>query len=430
MKTRLIHGGHVVDPAQDIDRRADVVLRGDQIVGVVEPGSFGDADEMIDATGLVVMPGLIDTQVRVGEPGHERAESILSASRAAVAGGYATILATSDTDPPIDTEAAAEYVFLQAQRASYANVLPIGCITKRREGQELAEIGQLAHAGAVAFGDASRPVANASLFHKALRYASMFDRPVIQSPFEPTLTNGVMHAGYHSIALGMPGIPASGEAVMVARDTLLAKGTGAHVHLATISTLDAVEGVRRAKRDGIDVTCSVTPHHLTLMDEVVGRYDAAAHKVLPPLRSAEHVQALREGLRDGTIDLVTSDHSPHTIEDKQCEFDRAPFGVIGLETTLAVLHTHLVVPGTITMRRLVELLATTPAELARLHTKRSLSRGSDADLTLFDPHATWTVDSSRFQSRSRNTPFEGWTLQGRARYTIVMGRVHDLAAWW
>ncbi len=423
MKTLLIHGGHVIDPAQDIDRPADLLISDDQIVGVVEPGSVEQADERLDATGLLVMPGLIDTQVHIREPGHEKSETIHTAARAAIAGGFTTILATPDTEPPIDNEAAAEYVFLQAQRANFANVFPMGCLTKNRAGEELAEIGQLSQAGALAFSDGDRAVSKASLFAKALRYASMFDKPVIEPSVEPSLSTGVMHAGFHAIRLGMPGIPEAAEEVLIARDTILARDAGAHVHVACVASRGGTELLRRAKNDGIRVTASVTPHHLTLTDDLVEQYDAAAHKVMPPLRTEEHIEALLAGLADGTIDAITSDHFPQPLEDKVREFDMAPFGVIGLETTLAVLYTHLVVPGRLSMTRLVELLATKPAEIMRLDLKRSLSRGSDADVLLFDPAARWRVDHKAFHSKSRNTPFHGKELQGRPRYAVVMGRV-------
>lgn len=427
MKTLLIRGGHVVDPAQNIDRPADVLIADDQIAGVGEPGSFGGADQVLDAKNLLVMPGLIDMSVHLREPGLEKAETIITGARAAVAGGFATIICTSDTDPPVDNEASAEYIFLQAQRANLANVYPMGTITKQRKGEFLAEIGQLSKAGTVAFSDADRPVSNAGVFAKALRYCSMFDKPVIQPPIEPSLASGVMHAGYHAARLGMPGISASAEEVSIARDVILAREANAHLHVAHISTRGSVELIRRAKKDGTKVTCSVTPHHLILTDEIVQQFDANGAKVMPPLRSPEHVEALVQGIVEGTIDVISSNHEPHPAEDTALDFVSAPFGMVGLETAVALIHTHFIVTGRFSRRRLVELMCVKPAEILRLPSKRSLEKGSDADVTIFDPTAKWTVDPDKFHSKSKNTAFAGRELTGRARYTIVMGRLYDTA---
>jgi len=427
MRTIRIAGGRIVDPTLQMDRPGEIWIVGDMIAELGEPGAFADRqpDQTVDATNQLVLPGLIDMQVHVKDPGFEKAESISSAARAAVAGGFATIAVTPDSEPPIDNEAAAEYVVLQGERASLATVLPMGCLTKNRAGEEVAEIGQLSRAGAVAFTDADRPVARPGLFRKLLQYASIFDKPVVQMPMEPTLAGGFVHAGHHAIKLGMAGIPASAEEVMIARDTILARETGCSLHVASVSTKNGIELLRRAKNDGVPVTTHVTPHHLTLTDELIGQYDPAAHKMLPPLRSPEHVAALLDGLRDGTIDAVASDHYPVPIEDKGREYDLAPFSVIGLETTLAVLHTRFVLSGQLPMSRLVELLATNPARILRQEKKGSFAAGNDADVTIFDPNATWTVDRNRFASRSRNTPYHGETMHGRATYVLVRGRLHE-----
>ena len=428
MKTLLIRGGHVVDPVLGIDKPADVLVAGDQIAGIGDPGTLGgNATDTLDASGLIVMPGLVDLHVHLREPGMEKAETIVTGTRAAVAGGFTTIACTPDTDPPIDNEASAEFVFLQAQRANLANVFPIGCLTKDRQGEYLAEIGQLAQSGAVAFSDGDRPVANASLFSKAMRYASMFDKAVIQFPLEATL-GGVMNAGRNAARLGLAGMPTAAEEIMISRDSILARDSGAHLHVACVSTRGGLEMIRRAKRDGIRVTCSVTPHHMLLTDDLVERYDASAHKVIPPLRTADHLAALLDGLVDGTVDAVTSNHSPIAHEDKAVEFDIAPAGVIGLETTLALLYTHFVKTGKISLSRLVSLLCVSPAAILGLDAKRSLERGSDADLTLFDPSAMWTAEPAAFHSRSRNTAFAGHEMQGRARSVVVMGKLHDCYA--
>jgi dihydroorotase len=429
----LIRGGHVVDPAQGIDEPRDLLIVDDRIEALDAPGSLnldaGDPNSReIDAGGLYVMPGLIDMQVHLREPGGEKAETITSGATAAVAGGFTTIIATPDTDPPVDNEASAEFVIIGGERAGGAHVLPMGALTKRCEGAELADIGVLFNTGAVAFTDGDRAIPSASLMGKLLKYVSMFGVPVVQIPLEPSLGNGIVHGGEKSLKLGMAGISATAEEVLMSRDVLLARDAGAHIHFSPISTKGAVRIVREARAQKIHVTAGTTPHHLLLTDDVIEQYDPSAHKVLPPLRSADHVEALVEAVAAGDVDVITSDHAPVAAEDKALEFEFAPFGVVGLETTFAALYTKLVLPGRLTLSRLVECLSTGPARVLGLDSKGTLAPESTADVTLIDPKPAWKVDPARFLSRSSNTPFPNWELMSRPRWVVVGGRLIDVAA--
>jgi len=420
MKTILIRGGRVIDPASGRDEVADVLIEGPRIARVGRVTR--KADEVIEAEGLIVAPGLIDMHVHLREPGKQEEETIASGSAAAVAGGFTTVACMPNTDPAVDNEASAEFVFLQAERAGLANVYPIGAITKAQAGKELAEIGQLSRAGAVAFSDDGFCVADSGLMRQALEYAKMFDKPIIDHCEDTNLSqNGVMHEGYYSMVLGLPGIPAASEEVMVARDLILAEMTEGHLHVAHVSTRGSVELIRQAKRRGVNVTCEVTAHHLALTDECVTSFDPR-YKMNPPLRTAEDVQALREGLADGTIDCIVSDHAPHATEEKQVEFSYAPFGVIGMESLLPVVITTLIEPGILTWPQAIAKMTINPARILRLP-KGTLTPGADADLTLIDPKVRWTIDVNQFRSKSRNCPFDGWEVTGRAVTVIVGGEI-------
>jgi dihydroorotase len=370
----------------------------------------------------VVVPGLIDMHVHFREPGHEEAETIATGALAAVAGGFTSVACMPNTTPALDNEAAAEYVFLQAERAGAANVYPIGAVTKGRLGAELAEIGQLARGGAVAFSDDGNPVQNAEIMRRGLEYAAMFGTPIIDHCEDCHLSaGGVMHEGLVSTTLGLPGWPGAAEDVMVARDILLAELTGGHVHIAHISTARAVELVRDGKARGVRVTAEVTPHHLTLTDERVRSFDPV-FRMNPPLRTQTDVDACRAGLLDGTIDCVASDHAPHAPETKTRPFPEAPFGVIGLESTVPVMVTEFIATGRCDWPTLVDRLAVAPARILGLP-KGTLSLGADADVTVIDPARRFVLDPTTFRSKSRNCPWGGQTLQGRVQATVVGGKV-------
>ena len=322
----------------------------------------------------------------------------------------------------IDNRAAAEFIQLQCARAGHCNVFPLGAVTKNHDGQELAEIGQLVEGGAVGFTDAKQPIANAEIMRRALEYTRMFGRPIFNHPQVPELAaKGIMHEGYYSMLLGLRGIPAGAEVIMVARDIVLAEMTGGHVHLMTLSTAGAVEQIRRAKEKGIRVTAEVTPHHLALTDSALQSYDTN-YKVDPPLRTKEHIDALIEGLRDGTIDVICSDHQPFTEEKKQNELDTAPAGIVGLETLLPICVKTLIEPGHLPWSKLIAKLTVNPASILGIQ-KGTLKSGHDADLTLIDPTTSWRIDPSKFLSKSHNTPFAGWEVKGRAHTVIVAGKV-------
>jgi dihydroorotase len=359
--------------------------------------------------------------VHFREPGREDAETIATGARAAVAGGFTTVCAMPNTDPVCDNEAACGFVLAQAERAGLARVYPIGAVSMGQQGEQMTEFGGMIAAGAVAFSDDGKPVATAHLMRTALEYALAFGVPIIDHCEDRSLSaGGAMHEGLTASRLGIKGIPRAAEDIIVARDIALAELTGGHVHLAHMSTAGAVRMIRDAKARGVKVTAEVTPHHLSLTDVCCEGYDTNA-KMNPPLREAADVAAVREALRDGTVDCIATDHAPHPYDAKEAEFDNAPFGVVGLETALGIALVDLVDGGILTLPQLVERLSTAPARLAHLDAG-TLRKGAHADIVLFDPGAAWTVDPKQFFSKSRNTPFTGRTLRGVVRRTFVGGR--------
>ena len=425
----LIKNGYVIDPAQGTNTGKDLFIEDGCVVGLMSYGdNVPEGAEVIDATGLIVAPGFIDMHVHLREPGHEYKETIASGAGAAAAGGFATVCAMPNTDPVNDNAAVTRFVIEQAERAALADVLPIGAITKNSAGTELAEIGEMKSAGIVAVSDDGRPVPTPGMMRRAMEYARGFDLPIIDHCEEKSLARGgVMHEGHWSLVLGLRGMPATAEEVDAIRDCALAELTGARVHLAHVSTRGAIEAVRRAKTKGLTVTCEVAPHHWALTDEAVAGgekglpYDTNT-KMSPPLRSRDHVDAILEGLRDGTVDVIASDHAPHHADEKELEFDQAPFGIVGLETSVG-LAMDLVKQGVISLDRLVELYATNPARVLKLEDRGTFRSGARADVTIIDPENAWTFDVASSKSKSRNTPFHGRAMTGAAVATIVAGRI-------
>lgn len=420
----LITNGHLIDPAAPENTGMNVLIEDGRVSAWLrqnEPAPEGF--EIFDASGLLVAPGFIDLHVHLREPGQEHKETIASGCAAAVAGGWTSVCPMPNTNPVNDNAAITRYMIEQAQNAGLANVFPIGAITKSSDGAELAEMGEMKAAGAVAVSDDGRPVPNAGIMRRAMQYARDFGLPVIDHCEDKSLSSGgVMHEGKISLLLGLKGMPALAEEIDAVRDIILARETGAHIHIAHVSTKGAIEAVRRAKNEGINVTCEVTPHHFTLTDRSVEGYDTN-YKMAPPLRSEEHLQAVIEGIKDGTIDAIATDHAPHHHDEKALEFDRAPFGITGLETGVGLAFNELVHKGIISLERLVELCATNPARIFGLAERGTLKPGSIADMTIIDPEHKWTYRNSESRSRSKNCPFDGWEFTGRAVATFVGGKL-------
>ncbi len=423
----LIRGGHLIDPGQELDERLDVLIvdgRVERVGKDLKPGRHG---EVLDADGLIVAPGLIDIHVHLREPGQEYKESIETGTRSAAAGGFTAVACMPNTTPPNDNRSVTEHIVKEAARHGYARVYPIGAISVGQKGEQLAEIGDMVGGGVVAISDDGFPVMSPELMRRALLYAQHFDIPVIQHAEDLGLgADGVMHEGEWSTRLGLPGLPGAAEDLMVARDLRLLEETGGRYHVAHLSTARSLEMVREAKSRGLAVTCEVTPHHLLLTDREVFESGFSTHtKMKPPLRSEADREALLGGLEDGTVDAIASDHAPHHVDEKDVEFSSAPFGIVGLETTLGLCLDRLVRPGRISPYRLVELLSTGPARALGVPGGR-LAPGDPADVTLFDTKRQQTVNPTRFQSKGRNTPFAGWKLRGRPVATLVDGRRVEL----
>ncbi|HYO11651.1 MAG TPA: dihydroorotase [Thermoanaerobaculia bacterium] len=427
MSKLLIHGGRVIDPSQDLDGRFDLLIEDDAVAKIDGRIKRPKDAEAIDAAGLVVAPGLIDIHVHLREPGQEYKETVRTGTMAAAAGGFTAVACMANTQPVNDNRSVTEHILLEARRSNYARVYPIGAISKDLKGEELAEIGEMIRAGAVAVSDDGRPVMNAELMRRALLYAQHYGVPVIQHAEDLNLTGpGVMHEGEWSTRLGLPGIPGSAEDVMVARDLILTEDTEGRYHVAHLSTARSLDMVRRARAQGLRVTCEVAPHHLILTDEEVAKSGFSTNtKMKPPLRSERDREALINGLADGLVDCIASDHAPHHPDEKDVQFHLAPFGILGLETTLSLALDRLVHTGIITLPRLIELLSTGPARVLNLPVG-TLKPGSPADVTLFHPDEETTIRARAFRSKSRNTPFDGWTLRGRPVATIVAGRRVEL----
>jgi len=422
----LLRGGRVLDPSRNVDEQGDILIVDGKIENASGRVGSPDSVDVIDCEGLIISPGFIDVHCHLREPGREDVETIASGARAAAAGGFTAVCAMPNTDPVTDNQAAVGFITRQAQRANAARVHVIGAISVGQRGETLAEMGEMVAAGAVAVSDDGKPVVSAHLMRTALEYARSFGIPVIDHCEEPTLAHGgSMNEGLVSARLGLKGIPSEAEEIMVIRDILLARRSGGHVHLAHMSTHGSVELIRWGKERGINVTAEVCPHHISLTEDRVLSYDTNA-KMNPPLRTAKDVEALREAVKDGTIDMIATDHAPHHYDEKEREFADAPNGIIGLETALAVSVTNLVETGHIDFRTLVEKMSCAPARLFGLP-GGTLARGSPADVTVFDPAQSWRVEPHEFLTKGRNTPYAGMTLRGRAICTIVAGIVvHQL----
>lgn len=418
----LIRGGRVVDPTQGLDGVMDVLLANGAVLSLgAKVGPAADAME-IDATGLVVTPGLIDVHVHLREPGQEHKETISTGAWAAAAGGFTAICSMPNTDPPIDDPAAVGFVVAEGKRAGAARVFPMGAISVDLAGETLTEIGELVDAGAIAVTDDGRPVMDSGLMRLALEYTQAFGIPVVDHPEDLTLSkDGAMNEGLVSSRLGLRGKPNASEDIHIIRDLLLAEFTGGRIHIQHVSTRYGVKAIQKAKARGVQVTAEASPHHLLLTDEAVEGYRTEA-KMNPPLRSAEDRDAVKEALRDGTLDVVATDHAPHHYDEKEAAFDDAPNGVVGLETSLGLVYGHLVEKGLIDLATMVDRMSTAPARIFNLP-GGTLKVGSPGDVTIFDPSKEWVVDPETFLSKSRNTPFAGWKLKGKPRYTVVGGSV-------
>lgn len=420
MSTLRIANGRIIDPSQNVDQIADLWIENDRFVGI-GPQRDRAADRTIDATSLIVSPGWIDMHVHLREPGREEDETIATGTEAAIAGGVTSVACMPNTEPPLDSQAQAEFVIHQAQRAGFANVFPVGCITKGRKGKELAEMGGLVDGGAVAFSDDGSPVMSAEIMRRALEYSRMFDKAILDHCEDLDLTHGgVMHEGVVSTALGVRGMPAVAEEVHVFRDIELAEITGGRIHIMHVSTAGSVELIRQAKARNVRVTAEATPHHFLLTDESLRTFDSN-FKMAPPLRSQADADAILRGLKDGTLDVIATDHAPHSTEKKAREFDQCPNGILGVETLLPLCVTYLIGRHQLAWPELIAKVTVNPANVLSID-RGTLKPGAIADVTIIDPVAKWSIDVSKFKSKSRNCPFDGWPVTGRA-HTVIVGGV-------
>jgi dihydroorotase len=421
MSVLCITNGRVIDPSQNIDQIADLWIEDGRIAGIGSQPHL-HADRVLDAIGKIVCPGLIDMHVHLREPGREEDETIATGTAAALAGGITSVACMPNTEPAIDSQASAEFVYLQAERAGNVNVFPVGAITKERKGEELAEIGGLVTGGAVAFTDDGSPVVSAEIMRRALEYCRMFDKAVLSHCEDLDLSRGgIMNEGFESMCLGLRGIPAAAEEIMVFRDVELARLTGSRLHILHVSTAGSVDLIRRARKNGVQVTGEACPHHFTLTDKELRRFDSN-YKMAPPLRTEDDRQAVIGGLKDGTLEVIASDHAPHAPEKKMRELDQAPNGIIGLETLLPVCVVGLIETGHLTWNQLVEKLTINPARVLGID-RGTLRPGAIADVTIINPSAEWTIEPNRFRSKSRNCPFAGWKVRGKTHLVIVRGDV-------
>ncbi len=429
----LLKGGRVVDPSQGIDSVMDVLIEDGKISKIQDcislSGSHSENTfKIVDLKGMIVAPGLIDMHVHLREPGFEYKETILTGSQAAVAGGFTSIACMANTDPVNDTRSVTEFIIKQAQIASMANVYPIAAISKGLKGISLTEFGDLKNSGAVAFSDDGNPVEDSRLMRHALEYASAFNMPVISHCEDRSLSaGGLMHEGFVSTQIGMPGIPGIAEEVMVSRDIAIAHFTGAPLHIAHISSAGSVQAVRMAKVSGIKVTAETAPHYFTLSDDSLRGF-STDFKMYPPLGGKDDIKAIKEGLQDGTIDAIASDHAPHSSVEKDVEFVYAANGIIGLETSLPI-SLKLVFEGILTISQLIEKMSVNPARILKIPNKGSLAEGFDADITVIDIEKLFKVNAGNFRSKGRNCPFNGWELKGKAVMTIVGGDVKYADPW-
>lgn len=421
----LLRGGRVIDPSQGLDTVSDVLLKEGKVEAIGRNLSVTDA-ETLDVSGLVVSPGWVDIHTHLREPGGAHKETIRTGTQAAAAGGFTSVACMANTNPVNDNSYVTSFLYQKVAAEAAVNVYAIGAISKGLKGEELAEIGSMWEAGIVGISDDGKTVMDSYLMRKALDYSKRFKLVVITHCEDSCLKGkGVMNEGFHSAKFGLRGIPKASEEIIVARDILLAELTGAKLHVAHVSSAKSVALIREAKRRGVLVTGEATPHHLTLTDEAVGQYDTNT-KVAPPLRELEDVEALRDGVADGTIDALATDHAPHSVAEKEVEYDQAEFGMIGLETAFPIYY-RLVESKRITLERLVDAMTVKPASIVGIP-KGTLKKGADGDVTVFDVDSRYQIDKRQFRSKSQNTPFHGWDVTGRVRYTIVGGRlVHEAA---
>jgi dihydroorotase len=422
----LICGGRIIDFASGLDRMGDIYIKGKRIIKIetkkrINPAKYGTDEKVIDARDKIVCPGLVDMHTHLREPGREDEETIYTGSDAAVAGGFTSICCMPNTEPPIENQESVNFIYEKAKSA-LCKIYPIACITKGQKGEELTEMADLKNAGAVAVSDDGKPVSNSRIMRHALEYSKMIDLPLVSHCEDLNLSSeGAMHEGFVSTVLGMKGIPSLAEEIMVARDIMLAEFTEGRLHIAHVSTSGGVDFIREAKKKKMKLSCEVTPHHFTLTDEAIKTFDTN-FKVNPPLRTKKDVEMVKKGLKDGTVDVIATDHAPHSIEEKEVEFDAAPFGMIGLETALSLVITELIERKVLTWKEAIAKMSYNPAKILKLDAGE-LKVGGPADITIIDPELEWAVDLNQFRSKSKNSPFGGWKLKGRAWMTIVGGKI-------